>query len=144
MYAPGIIQVGGKTSRADQIVGILQEKTDISQILVKEDLLAHVIFQKHSDEAVPYQQYLQGIYTFFIHIFMRMLFEMQEIPSFLLLAHKDEGIYYQFVDSLHWNEKGSFYGYQILRINCMTDNHDIGMVFLNNFVQNRDIEPVNA
>lgn len=74
MYAPGIIQVGGKTSRADQIVGILQEKTDISQILVKEDLL----------------------------------------------AHKDEGIYYQFVDSLHWNEKGSYYGYQIL----MNQLHD--------------------
>lgn len=68
MYVPGINRVGGKTSRADRLVEILQERTDVNQILTKENLL----------------------------------------------EHKDELIYYQFVDLLHWNEKGSYYGYQSL------------------------------
>lgn len=29
-----------------------------------------------------------------------------------LLSHKDEGIYYKYFDTVHWNENGAFYGYQ--------------------------------
>lgn len=37
-----------------------------------------------------------------------------------LMARADELLYFQYVDSLHWNERGSFLGYQIL----MNDIHE--------------------
>lgn len=66
-YVEGINRLGA-VSKADQIIGILQEKTDVKQILTKD----------------------------------------------YLTEHRDENIYYQFFDILHWNEKGSYYGYRLL------------------------------
>lgn len=72
-YLDGVCRTG-TLSKADQIVKILQENTDVDQILVKE----------------------------------------------ALTARADELLYFQYVDSLHWNERGSFLGYQIL----MNDIHE--------------------
>lgn len=66
-YVSGIRKIG-EISKADQIVHILQEQTEVEQILVKEPLL----------------------------------------------EHKEELIYFQYVDTLHWNERGSYIGYQVL------------------------------
>lgn len=66
-YAEGINRIG-TFGKADQIVDVLQEKTDVKQIIVKD----------------------------------------------VLEEKADDLLYFQFVDSLHWNERGAYVGYQEL------------------------------
>lgn len=49
MYVTGINRVGGEASGADRVVEILQQRTDINQILTKEILL------EHKEELIYYQ-----------------------------------------------------------------------------------------
>lgn len=85
-YVDGINKIG-TISKADQIVNILQEETDVEQILVKEPLLEHA----------------------------------------------DELVYFQYVDSLHWNEKGSYIGYQVLMNELQNDFPQIRILQENDF-----------
>ena len=51
-----------------------------------------------------------------------------------MLAHKDELIYYQYVDLLHWNERGSYYGYQVLLEELHKDFDEIPILQEEDFV----------
>lgn len=87
MYVDGIRRIG-TTCKADQIVDVLHEKTDIKQILVKESLMNCA----------------------------------------------DELVYFQFVDPLHWNEKGSYLGYQILMDDIRKDFENVPVLREDDFV----------
>lgn len=87
MYVDGIRRIG-TTCKADQIVDVLHEKTDIKQILVKESLINCA----------------------------------------------DELVYFQFVDPLHWNEKGSYLGYQILMDDIRKDFENVPVLREDDFV----------
>lgn len=42
-----------------------------------------------------------------------------------MIGHRDELIYFQCVDLLHWNEKGSYYGYRVLLEELQNDFDEI-------------------
>lgn len=86
-YAAGIDQIG-TVYKADQIVSVLEQKTSVEQIAVKEKLL----------------------------------------------THKDELIYFQYVDSLHWNEKGSYIGYQVLMDKIREDFPEVPMLAESDYI----------
>lgn len=90
-YVPGINRIG-TISKADQIVDVLQTKTDIKQIIVKEPLLEHA----------------------------------------------DDMVYFQFVDFLHWNERGSFLGYQILMDEIQRDFEQVPVLQESDFLIEED------
>lgn len=85
-YVDGINQIG-PISQVDQIAGVLQEKTDVRQILVKESLM----------------------------------------------KNKDEMLYFQFVDMVHWNERGAYYGYEVMMNTLQKDFKDVRILQENDY-----------
>ncbi|MCM1156632.1 MAG: hypothetical protein NC314_06570 [Roseburia sp.] len=101
-----------------QYTGKMQEISDY----LKEQGIAFYYFQCYDKEEIYPEKYVKGINR--IGTFSRAdqivqaLAEKTDVNQILikdtLLAHKEEMIYFQYVDLLHWNEKGSYYGYQAL------------------------------
>ncbi len=84
--------------------------------------IAFYYFQCYSKSGIYPEQYVDGIQKIGTvskaDQIVQTLHDKTQVNQILvkepLLAHAEELIYFQYVDSLHWNEKGSYIGYQVL------------------------------
>lgn len=84
--------------------------------------IAFYYFQCYSKEEIYPEQYAAGVNRVgsagradqVVETLQEKTDVKQILTKDMLLERADELIYFQYVDSLHWNEKGSYYGYQTL------------------------------
>lgn len=88
---------------------------------MKNKGIAFYYFQNYSKETIYPEQYASGINQ------IGTVYKADQIVSALetktsvkqilvketLTEHKDELVYYQYADPLHWNERGSYFAYQV-------------------------------
>lgn len=105
----------------DKLTLYAEKMQNISDYLENRGI-AFYYFQCYSKEEIYPAQYAEGIHRVGtagradqVVETLRERTSVKQILTKELLSEKaDELIYFQYVDSLHWNEKGSYYGYQAL------------------------------
>ena len=88
---------------------------------MKNKEIAFYYFQCYSKETIYPEQYASGINQIgTVYMADQIVSALETKTSVeqvlvkeILAEHKDELVYYQYVDSLHWNERGSYFGYQV-------------------------------
>lgn len=94
---------------------------------LEERGIAFYYFQCYSKEEIYPDRYLDGICRIgtlsradqIVNTLQKNTDVEQILVKEPLITHADDLLYFQYVDSLHWNERGSYLGYQIM----MNDIH---------------------
>lgn len=108
---------------------------------LKERGIAFYYFQCYDKETIYPEKYVKGVNQIGTvsraDQIVQALEERTDVRQILvkdtLLSHREETIYYQFVDTLHWTEKGSYYGYQALMEELCRDFDRIPVLQENDF-----------
>lgn len=99
-------------------------------------------FQCYDKETIYPEKYVSGINQIgFVSRTDQLLNALQEktnVKQILikdtLMEHKEENIYYQSVDLMHWNEQGAYLGYQTLMENLQKDFNQIPILEESDFL----------
>lgn len=95
--------------------------------------IAFYYFQCYDKEEIYPEKYVKGVNQIGpISQAEQIVYGLQEktdvqqiLVRDILLEHKEEAIYYQFADLVHWNERGAYYAYQVMMKTLQKDFADI-------------------
>lgn len=113
----------------NQYAGNMQAISDY----LKERGIAFYYFQCYDKEEIYPEKYAEGINQIGpvskAEQLVNALQEKTDVKQILvrepLLERRDEMIYYQFVDMVHWNDRGAYYGYQVMMNTLQKDFEDV-------------------